>query len=107
MVNALRRIVKHGCRFQPGLIYVMLRPVDLMLFILVRQRKDGDIRIDAHAAMVIAEESGYTIRSLKRSDYDENVNVSPESKFNICSKSMICGLNKKVIEQCRKFVLDL
>jgi fructose-1,6-bisphosphatase/inositol monophosphatase family enzyme len=53
---------------------------------------------DYCAGMVIAQEAGCTIQSLK----GEN-----SSWFDIYSNSMICGVNKTVVEQCRKVVLEL
>ena len=44
---------------------------------------------------------------MKGNDFDEHGNVLLDSKFDIYSKSMICGVNKKVVEQCRTVVLDL
>ena len=61
---------------------------------------------DYCAAMVIAEEAGCTIRSLKGDDFDSNGKVKAGSSFDIYSKSMICGVNQTVVEECRKVVLN-
>lgn len=66
---------------------------------------------DYCAGMVVAEEAGCTIRSLKTnngvSDFDIEGKVIPGRKFDIYSSSMICGVNSTVVEQCRKTVLGL
>jgi myo-inositol-1(or 4)-monophosphatase len=111
MVNAVRRILKHGCRstrsYGSGVLdlcYVASGRLDVVY---TGMAEEGWKPWDYCAAMVIAEESGCTIRSLKGNDFDEHGNVLLDSKFDIYSKSMICGVNKKVVEQCRTVVLDL
>lgn len=111
MVNAVRRILKHGCRstrsYGSGVLdlcYVASGRLDVVY---TGMAEEGWKPWDYCAAMVIAEESGCVIRSLKGDDFDENGIVLPGSKFDIYSKSMICGVNAQVVEQCRKVVLDL
>lgn len=111
MVNAVRRILKHGCRstrsYGSGVLdlcYVASGRLDVVYTGLA---EEGWKPWDYCAAMVIAEESGCTIRSLKGEDFDKDGNLVPDSSFDIYSKSMICGVNKKVVEECRKVVLDI
>ncbi len=111
MVNAVRRILKHGCRstrsYGSGVLdlcYVASGRLDVVY---TGMAEEGWKPWDYCAATVITEESGCTIRALKGNDFDSNGLVLPDSNFDIYSKSMICGVNKKVVEQCRKVVLDL
>uniref|UniRef100_A0A7S3VEI8 Inositol-1-monophosphatase n=1 Tax=Chaetoceros debilis TaxID=122233 RepID=A0A7S3VEI8_9STRA len=112
MVNAVRRILKHGCRttrtYGSGVLdlcYVASGRIDVVYTGIA---EEGWKPWDYCAAMVIAEESGCSIRCLKsEKDFDKDGNIVPESVFDIYSRSMICGVNTTVVEQCRKIVLDL
>lgn len=111
MVDAVRRILKHGCRsmrtYGSGVLdlcYVASGRLDIVYTGIA---EEGWKPWDYCAATIIAEESGCTIRSLKGNDFDENGHVLPNSKFDIYSKSMICGINSKLVEECRRVVLDL
>jgi len=67
---------------------------------------------DYCAATVVAEEAGCTILSLYgrkegAEEFDEKGMVVDGSSFDIYSKSMICGVNRTLVEECRRVVLDL
>ena len=66
---------------------------------------------DYCAGMVIAEEAGCIMRSLKGDgkvkEFDDEGKVILDSKFDIYSDSMICGVNTTVVEQCRNVVLGI
>jgi len=111
MVNAVRRILKHGCRstrsYGSGVLdlcYVASGRLDVVY---TGMAEEGWKPWDYCAAMVIAEEAGCTIRSLQGNDFGEDGKVLPATTFDIYSRSMICGVNATVVEQCRKVVLDL
>jgi fructose-1,6-bisphosphatase/inositol monophosphatase family enzyme len=101
MVDAVRRLLKHGCRstrsYGSGVLdlcYVASGRLDVVYTGIA---EEGWKPWDYCAGMVIAQEAGCTIQSLK----GEN-----SSRFDIYSNSMICGVNKTVVEQCRKVVLE-
>lgn len=112
MVNGVRRILNHGCRttrsYGSGVLdlcYVATGRIDVVYTGLA---EEGWKPWDYCAAMVVAKEAGCTICSLKgESNFDQAGKVVEGSEFDIYSKSMICGVNDVVTEQCRKIVLDL
>ena len=115
MVNAVKRILIHGCRstrsYGSGVLdlcYVASGRLDVVY---TGMAEEGWKPWDYCAAMVVVEEAGCVIRSLKDhcgvSDFDNQHKVIPNTKFNIYSKSMICGVNASVVEECRKVVLGL
>jgi len=111
MVDAVRRILKHGCRstrsYGSGVLdlcYVASGRLDVVYTGIA---EEGWKPWDYCAAMVIAEEAGCTIRALKSGDFDKDGKVLPDSRFDIYSKNMICGVNDTVVEECRKVVLDI
>eukprot|EP00557_Chaetoceros_sp_GSL56_P000020 CAMPEP_0176495982 /NCGR_PEP_ID=MMETSP0200_2-20121128/10954_1 /TAXON_ID=947934 /ORGANISM="Chaetoceros sp., Strain GSL56" /LENGTH=349 /DNA_ID=CAMNT_0017893911 /DNA_START=51 /DNA_END=1100 /DNA_ORIENTATION=+ len=114
MVNAVRRLLKHGCRstrsYGSGVLdlcYVASGRLDVVYTGIT---EEGWKPWDYCAGMVIAEEAGCTIQSLKRGDvnyhggFADNCN---SKRFDIYSSSMICGVNSTVVEQCRNVVLDM
>ena len=110
MVNAVRNVLKHGCRstrsYGSGVLdlcYVASGRLDVVYTGIA---EEGWKPWDYCAAMVIAEEAGCTIRSLKGDDFDSDGKVKADSSFDIYSKSMICGVNQTVVEECRKVVLN-
>jgi|EP00979_Chaetoceros_neogracilis_P005193 fructose-1,6-bisphosphatase/inositol monophosphatase family enzyme len=111
MVNAVGRILKYGCRstrsYGSGVLdlcYVASGRLDVVYTGIA---EEGWKPWDYCAAMVIAEEAGCTIRSLKGNDFDMDGKVLNDSRFDIYSKSMICGVNETVVQECRKVVLDM
>jgi len=115
MVGAVKRVLQHGCRstrsYGSGVLdlcYVASGRLDVVY---TGMAEEGWKPWDYCAAMVIAEEAGCVIRSLKEhngvKEFDSNGKLIADRKFDIYSKSMICGINTAVVEQCRKVVLDL
>ena len=115
MVNAVRNILKHGCRstrsYGSGVLdlcYVASGRLDVVYTGIA---EEGWKPWDYCAAMVVVEEAGCVIRSLKDhngvSDFDSENRLIPDKKFDIYSKSMICGVNATVVEECRKVALGL
>ena len=111
MVNAVGRILKHGCRatrsYGSGVLDLCYVATGRLDVVYTGIAEEGWKPWDYCAAMVIAEEAGCTIRSLKGNDFDNVGKVIADSRFDIYSKSMICGVNETVVEECRKVVLDL
>ena len=115
MIGAVRNILKHGCRstrsYGSGVLDICYVASGRLDVVYTGLAEEGWKPWDYCAAMVVAEEAGCTIRSLKKnngvSDFDAQNEVIPETKFDIYSKSMICGVNTTVVEQCRKVVLGL
>eukprot|EP00586_Coscinodiscus_wailesii_P019706 CAMPEP_0172512074 /NCGR_PEP_ID=MMETSP1066-20121228/241533_1 /TAXON_ID=671091 /ORGANISM="Coscinodiscus wailesii, Strain CCMP2513" /LENGTH=370 /DNA_ID=CAMNT_0013291711 /DNA_START=28 /DNA_END=1140 /DNA_ORIENTATION=+ len=113
MVAAVKRILKHGCRCLRGLgsgvldlCYVASGRLDVVY---AGVAGEGWKPWDYCAGMVIVEEAGGVIRSLQgqKEEFDDNGVIVPGSRFDIYSKSVICGGNKKLLEDCRRLVLDL
>ena len=115
MVGAVERILKHGCRstrsFGSGVLDICYVASGRLDVVYTGMAEEGWKPWDYCAAMVIAEEAGCVIRSLKEhngvKEFDSNNKIIPETKFDIYSRSMICGVNAIVVEQCRKVVLGL
>ncbi len=115
MVGAVKRILQHGCRstrsFGSGVLdlcYVASGRLDVVY---TGMAEEGWKPWDYCAAKVIAEEAGCVIRSLKEHngvpEFDSDNKVISGTSFDIYSKSMICGVNATVVEECRKVVLGL
>lgn len=115
MVGAVERLLKFGCRATRSygcgvldLCYVASGRIDVVY---TGMGGEGWKPWDYCAAMVVVEEAGCVIRSLKgdsneNTEYDEDGHVIAGSKFDIYSSSMICGVNATVVEQCRRVVLE-
>lgn len=119
MVGAAERILRHGCRTvrQLGsgvldICYVASGRIDVVYTGIA---DEGWKPWDYCAAMVVAEEAGCTIRSLKGApgkkdaldEFDKEGKVVQGSLFDIYSKSMICGVNATVVSECRNTVLGV
>jgi len=116
MVNAVKRILLHGCRttrsYGSGVLdlcYVASGRIDVVYTGL---DVEGWKPWDYCAAMVVVEEAGGVIRSLRDEggtfeEFDEGGRLVVGSKFDIYSSSMICGVNSTVVEECRNVVLGV
>ena len=118
MVGAVARVLNHGCRSTRStgcgvldICYVATGRFDVVYTGIA---EEGWKPWDYSAAMVIAEESGCTIRSLIGNpgsdifdEFNEKGEVVEGSQFNVYASSMICGVNKTVVEECRRVVLGL
>jgi fructose-1,6-bisphosphatase/inositol monophosphatase family enzyme len=115
MVGAVERILKHGCRstrsYGSGVLDICYVASGRLDVVYTGMAEEGWKPWDYCAAMVVAEEAGCVIRSLKENngvnDFDAENKVIAGQKFDIYSRSMICGVNATVVEQCRKVVLGL
>lgn len=103
MLDAVRRILIHGCRttrtYGSGVLDLCMVARGAIDVCYSGVATEGWKPWDYAAATCIAEESGCTIQSLKD-------NVAGKS-FDIYSKSMICGVNESIVDECRKVVLGL
>ena len=118
MVGAVKRVLNHGCRSTRStgcgvldLCYVATGRFDVVYTGIA---EEGWKPWDYSAAMVIAEEAGCTMRSLIGNpgsdifdEFNEKGEVVEGSKFDVYASSMICGVNKTVVEECRRVVLGL
>ena len=118
MVGAVKRVLNHGCRSTRSsgcgvldICYVATGRFDVVYTGIA---EEGWKPWDYSAAMVIAEEAGCTIRSLIGNpgsdifdEFNEKGEVVDGSKFDVYASSMICGVNKTVVEECRRVVLGL
>ena len=118
MVGAVKRVLNHGCRSTRStgcgvldICYVATGRFDVVYTGIA---EEGWKPWDYSAAMVIAEESGCIIRSLIGNpgskmfdEFCEQGYLVEGSSFNVYSSSMICGVNKTVVEECRRVVLGL
>ena len=116
MLLAVKRVLINTCRttrsFGSGVLdlcYVATGRVDV---IYTGISGEGWKPWDYCAATVIVEEAGCCIRSLlnknslgESNEFDEDGNVIDGSDFDIYSDSMICGVHKGIVEECRRIVL--
>jgi len=116
MLLAVKRVMLHGCRTMRSygsgvldLCYVSSGRLDVVY---TGVDEEGWSPWDYCAAMVVVEEAGGIIRSLKDdkqkfNEFDKDGKLITESKFDIYSSSMICGVNRIVVEECRNVILGL
>jgi len=113
MIGAVREVMKHGCRatrsYGSGVLdlcYVASGRVDVVY---TGIDEEGWKPWDYCAAMVVVEETGCIIQSLKETttcDQGDNLGTPlSHSKFNIYSSSMVCGVNASVVNECKNVVL--
>jgi len=111
MLNAVKRILQHGCRTTRclgsgvlDLCYVAMGRLDV---IYTGVSEEGWKPWDYCAGMVIVQEAGGCIRSLQNEndEFDDCGKVVPGSSFDIYSKSMICAVHPGLLEECRNTVL--
>jgi len=101
MVQAVQRILQHGCRTTRSLgsgvldlCYVASGRIDVVYTGIA---EEGWKPWDYCAATIILQEAGCTIQSLHNPS---------KTFFDIYSPSMICGVNPTVVKQCRQVVLN-
>jgi fructose-1,6-bisphosphatase/inositol monophosphatase family enzyme len=103
MVDAARRILLHGCRttrtYGAGVLDLCMVAYGAIDVCYTGIAGEGWKPWDYCAATCIAEEAGCTIQSLK-----DHIDGQP---FDIYSKSMICGVNRTIVDECRNVVLGL
>lgn len=119
MVKAVRNILTHGCRAMrstgSGVLDICYVATGRFDVVYTGIADEGWSPWDYCAAMVVVEEAGCTIRSLygvlsggmkSSGEFDEKGRVVDGSRFDIYSKSMICGVNRGLVEECRRVVLN-
>ena len=104
MVQAVQRILQHGCRAirQVGsgcldLCYVATGRLDVVYSGVA---SEGWKPWDYAAGLVICEEAGCIMESLDKSTAAESPN------FDLYSKSVICAKSRALLEQCRNIVTN-
>ena len=113
MVNAVRRLLKHGVRttrtLGSGVLDLCYVACGRMDVVYTGVAEEGWKPWDYCAGLVIAKEAGCIITHLKKADSDQgdDENIREGWSFNLYSKSMICGVNEDVVEKCQKVVLGL
>jgi len=119
MTGAVGSVLCHGCKSVRSLgsgvldlCYVAAGRLDVVF---TGIGNEGWKPWDYCAAMVIVEEAGGTLRSLygapgrpsAADEFDAEGRVVPGSYvFDIYSRSMICGVNDTVVEECRNVILQ-
>jgi fructose-1,6-bisphosphatase/inositol monophosphatase family enzyme len=105
MTSAVKRILSHGCRatrsYGSGvldLVYVASGRLDIVY---TGVDEEGWKPWDYCAGMVVVTEAGCVIEELITSCTDDS-----RKPFNIYAKSMICGVHEKLVEECRRIILD-
>jgi len=108
MLEAVKRILNHGCRatrsYGSGaldLCYVATGRIDVVY---AGVDEEGWKPWDYCAAVVVLNEVGCTICPLIE-DPSSQFNFS-RSSFSIYSKSMICGINEYVVNQCKRVIFN-
>ncbi|KAL7543299.1 hypothetical protein ACHAWF_010519 [Thalassiosira exigua] len=119
MVDAVRRLLKHGVRttrtLGSGVLDICYVACGRMDVVYTGMAEEGWKPWDYCAALVVAMEAGCKMTHLKKvDDADECGDGDGGGKrlrsgygFNLYSKSMICGVNEGLVEECRKVVLGL
>lgn len=112
MVNAVRRLLKHGLRttrtLGSGVLDICYVACGRMDVVYTGMAEEGWKPWDYCAGLVVAMEAGCTMTHLKKrdkNDEDDSGNTRSGYEFNMSSKSMICGVNQHVVEQCIDVVL--
>mmetsp|Transcript_13446 Transcript_13446/g.19394 ORF Transcript_13446/g.19394 Transcript_13446/m.19394 type:complete len:370 (+) Transcript_13446:93-1202(+) len=112
MVGAVKHILRHGCRttrtLGSGVLDLCYVASGRMDVVYTGMAEEGWKPWDYCASMVICEEAGCVMRTLKGSDdFDEKSCLIEGRTFDLYASSMVCGVNGKVVEECRRVVLGL
>ncbi|KAL7532568.1 hypothetical protein ACHAXR_004711 [Thalassiosira sp. AJA248-18] len=119
MVNAVRRLLKHGVRttrtLGSGVLDICYVACGRMDVVYTGMAEEGWKPWDYCAGLVVAMEAGCTMTHLKKHGEDDltgegggggdNGGIRSGYEFNLYSKNMICGVNREVVDQCRNVVL--
>lgn len=104
MALAVQRLLRHGVRntrtLGSGVLDLCYVACGRMDVVYAGIAAEGWKPWDYCAGLVIAVESGCTMTHLIPSDVDKK-----GYDFNLYSKNMICGVNSKVVDECRTCVL--
>jgi len=106
MALAVKRLLQHGVRttrtLGSGVLDLCYVACGRMDVVFTGIAAEGWKPWDYCAGLVIAVESGCTMSHLSPSEMDK-----AGYDFNLYSKNMICGVNSKVVDECRSCVLGL
>ncbi|KAL9183076.1 hypothetical protein ACHAXT_004863 [Thalassiosira profunda] len=112
MVNAVRRLLKHGVRttrtLGSGVLDICYVACGRMDVVYTGMADEGWKAWDYCAGLVVAMEAGCTMTHLQKSgaeDEDATGNLRSGYAFNLHSKTMICGVNEELVEECRAVVM--
>jgi len=104
MVDAVRRLLKHGVRttrtLGSGVLDICYVACGRMDVVYTGVAEEGWKPWDYCAGLVVAMEAGCTMGQLLKGEEEGY-------EFDMYSKSMICGVNKEVVDQCRNVVMGL
>jgi fructose-1,6-bisphosphatase/inositol monophosphatase family enzyme len=114
MVNAVKRLLQHGVRttrtLGSGVLDLCYVACGRMDVVYTGMAEEGWKPWDYCAGLVVAVEAGCDISHLKKrsdNDLDDDKTLRKGYKFNLYSKSMICGVNSHLVEQCRSVIVGL
>lgn len=111
MVNAVRRLLKHGVRttrtLGSGVLDICYVACGRMDVVYTGMSDEGWKPWDYCAGLVVAVEAGCTMTHLKKhaEDVDDSGNEKSGYEFNLYSNNMLCGVNENVVKQCREVVM--
>mmetsp|Transcript_17504 Transcript_17504/g.36567 ORF Transcript_17504/g.36567 Transcript_17504/m.36567 type:complete len:375 (+) Transcript_17504:53-1177(+) len=113
MVNAVRRLLEHGVRttrtLGSGVLDLCYVACGRMDVVYTGMAEEGWKPWDYCAGLVVAVEAGCTMSHLKldgENDFDADGTMKENWQYNLYSRSMICGVNPILVEQCRDVVLN-
>mmetsp|Transcript_37724 Transcript_37724/g.79534 ORF Transcript_37724/g.79534 Transcript_37724/m.79534 type:complete len:370 (-) Transcript_37724:310-1419(-) len=113
MVDAARRLLKHGVRttrtLGSGVLDICYVACGRMDVVYTGMAEEGWKPWDYCAGLVVAMEAGCAMTHLMKRDEGDVDASSGELRsgygFNLYSTSMICGVNSKLVEECTNVVL--
>ena len=113
MAGAVRRLLRHGLRttrtLGSGVLDLCYVAGGRMDVVYTGVADEGWKPWDYCAGLMVAMEAGCTMSHLSgrdEQDLDDQGELRCGYDFNLYSKSMICGVNRELVEQCRKVVMD-
>ncbi len=113
MVNAVRRLLEQGVRttrtLGSGVLDLCYVACGRMDVVYTGMAEEGWKPWDYCAGLVVAVEAGCTISHLKHdgeNDFEADGTMKENWQYNLYSRSMICGVNPILVEQCRDVVLN-
>eukprot|EP00804_Cyclotella_cryptica_P016009 CCRYP_004167-RA/>CCRYP_004167-RA protein AED:0.09 eAED:0.09 QI:103/1/1/1/0.75/0.6/5/573/348 len=114
MVDAVKRLLQHGVRttrtLGSGVLDLCYVACGRMDVVYTGMAEEGWKPWDYCAGLVVAVEAGCEISHIKKRNEDDLAGDKTLRKgydFNLYSKSMVCGVNSDLVEQCRQVVLGL
>lgn len=112
MVNAVKRLLQHGVRttrtLGSGVLDLCYVACGRMDVVYTGMSEEGWKPWDYCAGLVVALEAGCEISHLEKrdeNDLDATRVLKRGYNFNLHSKSMICGVNRDLVEKTRQIVM--